>query len=265
MVRLGALALLALLPLAAQQGDTVRVPAGSFEMGRAHELPDDGLKWVPHTLRDDRPVHTVSLAAFEIQVHEVTNKMYAEFIEEGGSPFKAPYYWPGGKPPNGKEDDPVANITWAEADAYCRWCGMRLPTEAEWERACRGGLESQKYPWGDADADETKAHFDSVKGPNKVCSYETNGYGLCDMAGNVWEWTADLYSRNYYRETPLENPTGATEGRYRVLRGGSWADVPKFLTCAHRSFSRPEERSPNMGFRCVRRIPPGGAVPVADP
>ena len=252
MARLGALALLVVAPLIAQQGAMSRVPAGSFEMGRSYKLPDDGLKWVPHILRDDRPVHTVSLGAFEVDIHEVTNREYAKFLGAAAGPFKAPHYWPGGQSPKGRGEDPVANVTWQEADAYCRWRGKRLPTEAEWEKACRGGLESQKYPWGDTDADESKAHFDSVKGPKGVCSYEKNGYGLCDMAGNVWEWTADKYSKDYYRDTPSDNPSGAPEGRYRVLRGGSWADVPKFLTCAQRSFARPEERSPNIGFRCVR-------------
>ena len=252
MARLCALALLTVTSSLAQNPRMVPVPEGSFAMGRSHALPDDGLKWVPHILRDDRPVRTVSLGAFEMDVHEVTNREYAMFVGSGAGPFEAPFHWSGGVPPEGTGDDPVANVTWREADAYCRWRGKRLPTEAEWERACRGGLESKKYPWGDSDADETKAHFDSVKGPKRVCSYETNGFGLCDMAGNVWEWTADLYAKGYYRDAPAENPTGADSGSYRVLRGGSWADVPKFLTCAYRSFARPEERSPNIGFRCAR-------------
>ena len=250
MARLWALALAAVLQLFAQQAEVARIPEGSFEMGRAHALPDDGLKWVPHLLRDDRPVRTVTLAAFDIDVHEVTNREFAEFVE-ASEHVKAPHYWPDGKPPPEKPDEPVANVTWDEAAAYCRWRGKRLPTEAEWEKACRGRLESQRYPWGDEEADETLAHFDSVRGPRAVCGYETNGYGLCDVAGNVWEWTADLYGRHYYRDGPSENPTGAREGRYRVLRGGSWSDVPKFLTCAHRSFARPEERSPNIGIRCA--------------
>ena len=253
MARLCALALLAVAPILAQPSRMARIPAGSFEMGRAHALPDDGLKWVPHLLRDDRPVRTVTVSAFEIDVHEVTNREYAEFVEASNE-VEAPYYWPDGRPPPGKSDEPVANVTWKEADAYCGWRGKRLPTEAEWEKACRGGLRSQKYPWGDEDPADTLAHYDSVKGPKSVCSYKRNGYGLCDMAGNVWEWTADLYDRHYYRDGPSENPNGAVSGRYRVLRGGSWADVPKFLTCAHRSYSRPQERSPNIGIRCVRTV-----------
>ena len=168
--------------------------------------------------------------------------------------MKAPYYWPEGRPPAGREDEPVANVTWQEADAFCRWRGGRLPSEAEWEKACRGGAESQKFPWGDAEVDRDRAHYDSVTGPTGVCGYPANGYGLCDMAGNVWEWTADFYAKHYYSEAPDHGPTGPPEGPYRVLRGGSWADVPKFLTCAHRSFARPQERSPNVGFRCAKSV-----------
>ncbi len=251
MARLWTLALMALAPLLAQDRDLVLIPEGTFEMGRAHAHPDDGLKWFPHLLRDDRPVRTVAVRAFSIDRHEVTSREYALFVD-GSDSVQAPYYWRDGRPPAGREDEPVANVTWDEADAYCRSRGMRLPTEAEWEKACRGGARAGKFPWGDSDPDETKAHFDSVQGPTRVCSYERTGYGLCDMAGNVWEWTADIYRRDYYRDAPTDNPTGPQQGRYRVLRGGSWSDVAKFLTCAHRSFARPQERSPNIGFRCVK-------------
>lgn len=250
MARLAALALVILALGQAQQEPIVRIPAGPFEMGRSHELPDDHLKWFPQLLRDDRPVRTVTLGAFDIDAHEVTNREYSQFVEAGLA--RKPHYWPRGRIPEGKADQPVANVTWDEAHAYCRWKGKRLPTEAEWEKACRGGLTAMKFPWGDEEADPERAHYDSVKGPKAICSYERNGYGLCDMAGNVWEWTADRYAKEYYAVGHSQDPQGPNEGRYRVLRGGSWADVPKFLTCAHRSFSRPEERSPNIGFRCAR-------------
>lgn len=250
MARLAALALVILALGQAQQEPMVRIPAGPFEMGRSHELPDDHLKWFPQLLRDDRPVRTVALGAFDIDAHEVTNREYSQFVEAGLA--RKPHYWPRGRIPEGKADQPVANVTWDEAHAYCRWKGKRLPTEAEWEKACRGGLTAKKFPWGDEEAESERAHYDSVKGPKATCSYESNGYGLCDMAGNVWEWTADRYAKDYYSVGSSQNPQGPTAGRYRVLRGGSWADVPKFLTCAHRSFSRPEERSPNIGFRCAR-------------
>ncbi len=252
MARSLALAFAGVVAVAAQSDRIARVPAGSFEMGRSHSLPDDGLQWVPHTLRDDRPVHSVWLRDFEIDVHEVTNRQYAEYLAAMGGSVRTPHHWRGTDGPDGRIDEPVANVTWDEARDYCAWRGMRLPTEAEWEKACRGGLPARKYPWGDEELDDTRARYDSVRGPVKVCSFEANGYGLCDMAGNAWEWTSDIYGKEYYAESPGRNPTGPGQGRYKVLRGGSWSDVPKFLTCAIRSFARPEERSPNIGFRCAR-------------
>ena len=235
------------LPAAAPEG-MVEIPAGSFQMGRAHALPDDGRKWYPHLLQDDRPVHEVSLGAYRLDVRETTSREYAEFVAAGKA--DPPYYWRGKRPEAGREDDPVANVTWAEADAYCRWRGKRLPTEAEWERACRGEDDGRKYPWGEEGPDG-RARFDSVEGPQAVCSFEQTGAGLCDMAGNVWEWTADFYALDYYSNAPGVDPQGPASGRYRVLRGGSWADASKYLTCAYRSYARPAERSPNIGFRCA--------------
>ena len=232
-----------------QPSRMVEIPAGEFERGRSHSLPDDGLKWVPELVKDDRPVRTVRLDAFKLASHETTNAAFLEYVEAGQA--EPPYYWIDGKPPEGQEQLPVVNVTWAEAAGYCAWRGARLPTEAEWERACRGGAEARKYPWGDAKLTNERARFDAVDGPVAVGSYEPNPYGLYDMAGNVWEWTADWYARRYYEEAPSENPPGPNAGEYRVLRGGSWADVAKHLTCAHRSYTRPIERSPNIGFRCA--------------
>ena len=241
--------LLALAPAQAQAPGMASIPAGPFEMGRSHALPDDGLRWFPVLLRDDQPIRTIDLDAFQLDRHEVVNREFAAFVRETGA--KPPFYWPQGEPPAGKEEQPVANVTWDEARAYCEWRGKRLPTEAEWEKACRGGLDEKKYPWGDDDCSKERAHYNSVDGPTTVCSHEPNGYGLCDMAGNVWEWTADWYARTWYEDAPAKDPKGPATGEYRVLRGGSWADVEKFLTCAHRSYARPIERSPNIGFRCA--------------
>ncbi len=236
--------------LFAQSSDMVEIPGGEFERGRSHSLPDDGLKWVPELVRDDRPVRTVRIDPFELSAHEVTNAEYLAYVEAGKA--EAPYYWPQGRPPEGRADFPVVDVTWAEAAGYCAWRGGRLPREVEWERACRGGAEARKYSWGDAEATKERARFDAVDGPVAVGSFEANAYGLYDMSGNVWEWTADWYGREYYREAPAENPSGPDTGEYRVLRGGSWADETKHLTCAHRSYARPDERSPNIGFRCAR-------------
>ena len=114
--------------------------------------------------------------------------------------------------------------------------------------------EGAKYPWGDRAPTPKDARFNGVEGPAEVCKAPKNDFGLCDMAGNVWEWCADWYEKDYYAGAPDRNPHGPETGMYRVLRGGSWADVAKYLTCANRSWARPGERSPNIGLRCVKTL-----------
>jgi formylglycine-generating enzyme required for sulfatase activity len=228
----------------------VFIPAGAFLRGRWHALPDDGLKWFPTLLKDDRPVKRIRIDAFYLDEHEVTNAEYARFVRATG--HRAPYNWPEGRPPEGKENIPVVDVSWDDAAAYARWAGKRLPTEAEWERACRGLAEGHKYPSGDEDPTHNEARFDTIEGPGPVCAFRRNYFGLCDMVGNVWEWCADWYEKDYYARAPGQNPPGPESGMYRVLRGGSWADEAKYLTCSYRSWARPAERSPNIGFRCAR-------------
>lgn len=230
----------------------VFVPAGTFLRGRSHPLPDERLKWFPTLLRDDLPTREISLDAFYLDEHEVTNAQYAAFVKQSGR--RAPHHWPGGKIPQGKENVPVVNVTWDEANAYCRSLGKRLPSEAEWERACRGLAIGIIYPWGNRPPTAQDACFDTLDGPGPVKCFAPNYFGLYDMSGNVWEWCADWYEKDYYGRAPEQNPHGPEKGLYRVLRGGSWADVPKFLTCAYRSWARPAERSPNIGFRCARSL-----------
>jgi iron(II)-dependent oxidoreductase len=235
--------------LAAQM---VEIPAGAYLRGRTHPLEDDGLKWVPTVMKDDRPVQRIHVDAFSIDAHEVTNEEYAAFVRAG---HRAPYNWAKGALPVGREKHPVTGVSWDDAAAYAKWAGKRLPTEAEWERACRGGVDEKIYPWGDGKPSKAIARFDGVEGPVPACSLPKTGFGLCDLAGNVWEWTADWYERTYYERSPGSNPPGPDSGQYRVLRGGSWADEAKYLTCANRSWARPAERSPNIGFRCAKSAP----------
>jgi formylglycine-generating enzyme required for sulfatase activity len=230
----------------------VLVPAGEFLRGRSHPLPDDALKWFPALLRDDRPVRKVWVDAFHLDEHEVTNSEYAAFVRERR--HRPPYNWADGRVPAGKEDFPVVDVSWVDADACCRWVGKRLPTEAEWERACRGYADGKVYPWGDDQPTAQLARFNALDGPCAVGRFKPSYFGLYDLAGNVWEWCADWYEREYYERAPDRNPAGPAEGSYRVLRGGSWADEPKYLTCAYRSWARPAERSPNIGFRCAKSI-----------
>ena len=240
------------LTLTATEPAMIFIPGGDFLRGRTHALPDDNRKWFPTLLKDDRPVRSIVLDPFYIDKHEVTNAQFSEFLRDtGGAP---PYYWPQGKPESAKQQHPVVNITWQDANAYCQWGGKRLPTEAEWERAARGLREGLKYPWGEDEPTKELAHYDDMDGPGAVCQFPENTFGLCDMSGNVWEWCADWYEKDYYARSPEENPTGPEKGIYRVLRGGSWADAPKYLTTAYRSYARPDEQSPTIGFRCAKRF-----------
>ena len=228
----------------------VFIPGGAYKRGRTHLLPDDGLQWWPDLLEDERPVKTIAVDPFYLDAHEVTNQDYAAFVK--ATRHRAPYNWPQGAPPKGKEKMPVAAVDWNDACAYCQWAGKRLPSEAEWERAARGLAEGQKYPWGDKDPTKKQACFDTMRGPCEAGQFPPNYFGLYDMAGNVWEWTADYYERQWYSKSPGRNPTGPATGQYRVIRGGSWSDVAKYLTNSYRSWARPLERSPNIGFRCAR-------------
>jgi formylglycine-generating enzyme required for sulfatase activity len=236
----------------AAAAQTIEIPAGSYLRGRTHKLEDDGLKWVPTVMKDDRPAKRIHVDAFSIDAHEVTVAEYAGFVKATG--HRAPYNWPKSGAPADRGSYPVTGVSWDDAAAYAKWAGKRLPTEAEWERACRGGVEEKIYPWGDEKPSKERVRFDGVEGPGPVCALPKTGFGLCDIAGNVWEWTADWYERTYYERAPDANPPGPESGQYRVLRGGSWADEAKYLTCAYRSWARPAERSPNIGFRCAKSI-----------
>jgi sulfatase modifying factor 1 len=248
--RLFAAILSLLAPLVAAEPGMVFIPGGEYLRGRSHKLPDDDLKWFPTLIKDDRPVKTIYVDPFYLDEHEVTNEQYAVFVN--ATKHRAPYNWPAGQLPPGKEKLPVVDVSWDDAVSYARWACKRLPSEAEWERACRGLDVGKKYPWGDRNPTKTDARFNLLEGPGEVCQFKRNYFGLCDMAGNVWEWCSDWYEKDYYERAPERNPRGPETGMYRVLRGGSWADVSKYLTCAYRSWARPAERSPNIGFRCAK-------------
>ncbi len=238
--------------LAAAETGMVFFPGGEFRRGRTYEDPETKVEWYPNPLRDDLPVRAIHVDAFYLDEHEVTIGEYAAFVK--ATRHRTPPVWPEGKPPAGKERLPVADVSWDDAAAYCAWQGKRLPTEAEWERACRGLVENEKYPWGDRAPTKADARFDGLEGPAAVCSLPKTRMGLCEISGNVWEWTADWFGKDYYAAAPARNPAGPATGMYRVLRGGSWFDKPNFMTCSHRSWARPAERSPNIGFRCAKGI-----------
>lgn len=242
---------LALLAAAATAcfAQQVLVPAGSFLMGRSKLTKDDQTKMRPQILLDDRPVHKVTLSAFRLDSHEVTHAQYAECVAAGKCPV--PYHWQAGKVPAGLEKVAVYNVSWDDAKAYCEFRGNRLPTEAEWERAARGDLESQAYPWGDK-FDKAALRSGVETGPGEPGKYPPNAFGLYDMAGNMSEWTADYFDREYYTNSPEQDPKGPAEGQYRVIRGGAWSDPPARVTVFFRNWVRPTQRQPNIGIRCAK-------------
>jgi formylglycine-generating enzyme required for sulfatase activity len=239
---------------------------------------------------DERPVHRVHVDEFLMAVQPVTNAEYARFVRDTGhrapaiyelplvvraggaereQAFRqagAPYVWRDGTPPPARMNHPVSLVRHDDASAYCAWLSantggaFRLPSEAEWEKAARGGTESKRYPWGDR-VEHEMANFladpatKGIQGTTPCRSYPPNGYGLFDMAGNVWEWVYDWYDAQYYGTAGARNPTGPPLGQLRLVRGGSWlvADV-RMLSCSHRHKVPPDTYSYGIGFRVARSV-----------
>jgi formylglycine-generating enzyme required for sulfatase activity len=215
----------------------VLIPAGEFQMGA-----DDG--------QDDEPLHTVRLDAFYMDSHEVTNAQYQAFCQ--ATERRLPKFWGMEEFRSGPEfpDHPVLGVSWNDAKAYAEWAGKRLPTEAEWEYAARGGLKGQPYPRG-AEMDQEQANYRS-EGSVSGGGFSANGFGLYDMAGNVREWVADYYGPDYYATSPRDNPTGPEKGKFRVVRGGGWYSGPSCQNVHTRNALRPAWVDFNVGFRCAR-------------
>jgi formylglycine-generating enzyme required for sulfatase activity len=230
-------------------GPMAEIPAGCFNMGDAFSENDD----------DELPVHNVCISAFEMDVHEVTNAEYKACVDDGGctAPIFSSSYTRGSYYGNTAYDDfPVIWVDWHKATDYCTWAGKRLPTEAEREYAARGGLAGKRYPWGDS-ISGTDANYYYSGDPwdndtSEVEYYVPNGYGLYDLAGNVWEWVNDWFQYDYYSVSPTNDPPGPASGTYRVLRGGSWHSDSYFLRVAFRSYYYPGLVSRTIGFRCAR-------------
>lgn len=196
---------------------------------------------------------TVTIAPFTIDRHEVTNEAFSLFVaanpawrRHGGTSATLSnaylQHWPDGAYPAALARHPVVNVPWPAADAYCRWRNGRLPTEAEWEYAARGGLPDRHFPWEDGPPDPSRANYGASGFGTTVRtgSYPPNGYGIYDVSGNVWEWTADRWS---------PETSSATE-RY-VIRGGSWGGAPVNLRAAYRDSHRATDARDFVGFRCV--------------
>ncbi len=256
--------------------EMVLIPAGEFQMGS-----NDGYS-------NEKPVHTVYLDAFAIDKYELANAQYAQFLNEYGKNTNSAGHkvyeliyidnnWckiiKGGnayRSVASYENHPVINVSWHGAAAYAQFYGKRLPTEAEWEKAARGGLAGKRFPWGDSDPDGTQSNFadksryrssdhnlsdksvdDGYQYTAPVGSFTPNGYGLYDMAGNVGEWCSDWYGEKYYSSSLSHNPMGPSSGTRRVVRGGSWNAIPRFVRVASRAMGPPTATNNNTGFRCA--------------
>ena len=285
--------------------DMILIPEGTFFMGSTSQNIEDLLK-TDRTIEAERlegemPQREVFLSAYLIDKYPVTNAQYKKFIESGGYTQKtcwseAGWQYVSQTNPlgsgdldnvmNGEPDCPVVNVSWFEAEAFARWAGKRLPTEAEWEKAARG-TDGRIYPWGN-EFDKTRLNCAEAKfeKPTAVTRYSQGQsvYGCFDMAGNVWEWVADWYDSQYYRHAPNKDPRGPTMGEEnpyfgrpeevgisiyelrpsptsgalspcKVLRGGSWnGSGVVHVRCANRDYDEPAYKNDTIGFRCAKSI-----------
>ena len=236
----------------------VWVKGGCYEMGCG--------SWTDNCDSDEKPVHTVCVDGFYMGKYEVTFAQYDRFCEETGR--EKPYDEGGGR-----GNRPVINVSWYDAKAFAKWLSkktgykFRLPTEAEWEYACRGGGKKVKYA-GTSDTDElykyanfcdvncecpwkTSSQDDGYKYTSPVGSFAPNTLGLYDMSGNVYEWCEDIYSEKAYRYHSRKNPIYTGSGSRRIFRGGSWLNKPGYVRCANRYSCTPGYRYGYLGFRLV--------------
>jgi len=221
--------------------DIVVIPEGSFLMG-SENGPEN-----------EMPRHRVRLDGFAIGKFPVINREYKIFVDE--THVQAPPFW--SDPMFSDPEQPVVGVTWHDAAAYCQWLrertgqGFRLPTEAEWERAARGGREGALYPWGDEPPWERPylGYHSKTGGPARVGANPPNDFGLYDMSEGVHEWCSDYYDAGYYRYSPEKNPQGPAFGKRRASRGGSWRHRIKFSRCAARSSLPPTFKYADYGFR----------------
>lgn len=282
----------------------IRIPAGEFVMGN-HE-PDEQLlgafaQYEPRRigeLSDERPLHKVRVKEFGLGMHEVTTGQFKKFVDDaryqtdaertgGGWGYhpksgefvgrKPEYSWRNPGFVQG-DDHPVVNVSWNDAKAFCEWLSgkdssaHRLPTEAEWEYACRAGTTT-RYHFGDNPEQSVMAaniydassaipfptwkQFallanDQFPFTAPVGSFRANSFGLFDMHGNVWEWCADKYADDYYSKSPVDDPQGPTEGHLRVRRGGAWHSWALYTRSTFRNWNTPQTRYLNLGFRVAR-------------
>ena len=246
----------------------VFIPAGEFQMGSEDEEANE----------DEHPIHAVFLDAYTMDISPVTNSEYREFIYANPQWRKTDSYgehisiefqdgsylrdWKAETFPDGKADHPVTQVSWYAAMAYAQWKGKRLPTEAEWEKAARGGVDGKRYPWGDSIEGVVFKSDDTTS----IGISPVNGYGLYDISGNVWEWCLNAYDSDFYLVSPPRNPFPETikvpwvvnnfrmVKSPRVLRGGPWGIDSQGVRVSHRFSGNPMDTFPTFGFRCVMDV-----------
>jgi sulfatase modifying factor 1 len=218
----------------------VRVPEGWFLMGS--ESGQDC----------ERPVHRVWIDSFLLAATQVTNAEYERFLHATAA--LPPPFWSDKNFNHAQQ--PVAGVSWFEATRYCEWLGVqtgrncRLPTEAEWEHAARGGFEQKQFPWGDEPPQSLPDYATRWQtGPEPVARYAPNAFGLYDIGDNVHEWCSDWYDPNYYAGSPERNPHGPESGQRKASRGGSWRHHVKVARCSARSSIPPGFQYADYGFR----------------
>ena len=282
-------------PVGAHDDDFVDIAGGAFIMGtnEDYRYPGDG----------EGPAREITLGAFRIAKHSVSNAQFAAFIDDTGyrteteqyewsfvyhlflpddfpdtraveatpwwrQVYSADWAHPAGPQSNldGLADHPVVHVTWTDAQAYCTWAGVRLPTEAEWEMAARGGLVQQRFVWGNefAPDGQTMCNIfegsfpventaeDGYIGTSPVDAFPPNGFGLHDMAGNVWEWTNDWFNTEFHADGPRTNPQGPPSGQAKAMRGGSYMCHDSYChryRVSARSSNTPDSSAGNLGFR----------------
>lgn len=256
----------------------VSIPGGTFTMGTdptkiAVIAEAFNIRSHPDIIQAETPAHTVTISSFQMDKYEVTNEQFKKFLKKAPewSSARVPKQfnngnylkdWSGIDFLKGKAKFPVVNVSWFAAVAYCQSVGKRLPTEAEWEFAARGGLENKLFPWGDEPVDNLRANYSGSKinAATAVGSYPANGYGLFDMAGNVWEFMADEW--HPYSDGPQTDPVAGGDlflgdsflkvTTRRVIGGGSWGGGPLNLRVTYRDSHPPDGARDFVGFRCAK-------------
>ncbi|HXZ19691.1 MAG TPA: SUMF1/EgtB/PvdO family nonheme iron enzyme [Candidatus Acidoferrales bacterium] len=244
----------------------VWIPPGSFMMGCSRG-DSECYEW-------EKPSHQVSISTgFWIAQTLITVGAYKRFVSATGRQMPPPpdfnIYWT-------NDNMPIVNVSWNDSQAYCQWAGGRLPTEAEWEYAARGGSSEARYGplddvawyadnsgrqrldsaeiWKSDSANYAKRLNDNGNGTHNVAQKRANGFGLFDTLGNVSQWAGDWFDANYYQSSPSQDPPGPGGGQYRVLRGGSWSIYPRVVRVSYRNLIGPASRSYSIGFRCVGEV-----------